>query len=444
LPAQDELIALIADPSESLSIEHKGWLDLADRRSQAALAKAAIALANHGGGIVIIGMRGDDAESDLQSHARPASITRYNQDDVNAAINRFADPQLHCTLQFSVHPDSGVEHAFVIVPSGERVPVMSRRGTDGIIDAQRCYIRKPGPRSEEPFTGVEWRGLFDRCVRAGREELLEAIRLIVDGRAGEPAALESVERLAAFADQARERWHALLDPLPADDAARMAHGHYEIGFEIKGLPQLGSLTDLRRRLDLAGQLRHTGWGPFVSLHRDPLAPRVIDGLIEAWVGAPDAERFQRDSAHCDFWRVNRDSQFFLLRGYDEDASDRAQPGRAFDATLPVWRIGEAMLFVARFARTREENPPITVRCRYVGLTGRTLTSLSGRRAFFGDRRATDDEVLLTAQATAEEFEDNLAEVLHPMLVPLFERFDFFELSSALVAEELAEMRSNRF
>jgi len=28
------------------------------------------------------------------------------------------------------------------------VPVMSVRGCEGVIAAQKCYVRKPGPRSE--------------------------------------------------------------------------------------------------------------------------------------------------------------------------------------------------------------------------------------------------------------------------------------------------------
>jgi len=59
-------------------------------------------------------------------------------------------------------------------------------------------------------------------------------------------------------------------------------------------------------------------------------------------------------------------------------------------------------------------------------------------------RALDDEVTLSARATAREFDEHLVEVLHPMLVPLYERFDFFELPTSLVAEELARMRANRF
>ena len=226
-------------------------------------------------------------------------------------------------------------------------------------------------------------------------------------------------------------------------SARMPRGHYEISFEIHDTPEIATLADLRRRLDQAGRVRHTGWSPFVHLHRDPMAPRVVDGLIEAWVGAPEAQRFERDVAHCDFWRVDRQCQFFLLRGYDEDASERVEPGQFFDVTLPVWRVGEAMLFLARFARAIE-NPTIAIRCKYVGLAGRVLTSWTGRRALFGDRRAIDDEVILNKQATADEIEDNLTEILHPMLVPLYEEFGLLELAPRLVAEELAEMRRNHF
>jgi hypothetical protein len=427
-----------------LAIEHKSWLDLSDRSAQANLAKAAIAIANYGGGIIVFGMRGDDAVAGLLSRERPDHIGRYRQDDINAAINRYADPQLHCSLEFAVHPESGVEHTFAIIPGEERVPNMSRRETNGIIEAQRCYVRKPGPRSEEPYTSAEWRPLFDRCIRTGREEMLDAIRLIVEGRAGELPVATAMEALDAFSDESRERWRQLTTPLAADDVATFPNGRYEMSFEIEGFEPLRSLLDLRARLDRAGELRHTGWGPFVSISRPELAPRPVQDAIEAWVGLPDPDRFQRDAGHCDYWRVNRDGKFFLLRGYQEDDIERARPGTLFDVTLPVWRIGEALLYLSRFAREEEANPAITVRVRYFGLEGRSLTSVSGRRFMTDHWKSADDEAALAARATAQEMDENLSEVLYPMLVPLYERFNFFELPRTLVTEELAEMRKNRF
>jgi hypothetical protein len=260
MPTREELIALLAEPGETLTIEHKSWLDLNERHGQATLAKAAIALANHGGGIVIFGMRGDDAVAGLESHDRPEGLRRYRQEDINAGINRFAEPHVHCELLFARHPTSNIEHAFVVVPGSAGVPVMSRRECAGVISQQRCYIRKPGPRSEEPFSSEEWRSLLDRCIRAGREDMLEAIRLIVQGHAGAAPAQAAVEALENFAAASIVRWETLTEALPADDEARMPHGRYELTFEISDAPPATSLIQLRERMATAGAVRHTGWG----------------------------------------------------------------------------------------------------------------------------------------------------------------------------------------
>ncbi len=57
MPTKDDLRLLLHIPSESLSVEYKSWLDLGETRNKAILAKAAIALANEGGGIIVLGMR---------------------------------------------------------------------------------------------------------------------------------------------------------------------------------------------------------------------------------------------------------------------------------------------------------------------------------------------------------------------------------------------------
>ena len=59
---------------------------------------------------------------------------------------------------------------------------------------------------------------------------------------------------------------------------------------------------------------------------------------------------------------------------------------------------------------------------------------------FDNRVCTDDEVVVERQASATEINDNLEEVLHPLLVPLYERFAFFELPMQLVADEVQALR----
>lgn len=66
-----------------------------------------------------------------------------------------------------------------------------------------------------------------------------------------------------------------------------------------------------------------------------------------------------------------------------------------------------------------------------------------RAAFEGDISRTN-EVVLETQATVAQIRDNLAEVLHQLLTPLYERFAFFQLPIALVQQELERMIRGRF
>jgi hypothetical protein len=193
-------------------------------------------------------------------------------------------------------------------------------------------------------------------------------------------------------------------------------------------------------------IRHTGWGPFVQIHRPEYLPRIVNGSVEAWLGQPVEDRVMRDSAHSDYWSAHPSGLFFLLRGYEEDSAEGIVPGSILDITLPIWRVGEALLYASRVARSYAENPRISIQCRYTGLNNRRLAAVDPMRRFFMDdtRVSHDAEAQLATFATAAEIEDNLIEILHPLLVPLYERFRFFELPLDLVRAEITRMRASRF
>ena len=50
-----DLDDLVNEPRETLDVEVKEWLDLTDNDHRALVAKEIIALANHGGGVLVIG-----------------------------------------------------------------------------------------------------------------------------------------------------------------------------------------------------------------------------------------------------------------------------------------------------------------------------------------------------------------------------------------------------
>jgi len=445
MPTIEELQPLVSEPREDLAAEYKAWLDLSTNEHKAVFAKAAIALANHGGGYIIIGFTDDGPQ--LEAVARPAAIPEVSQDAVNAAIHRFATPEFHCQLYNVPHPATNVIHPVIVVPGNMTEPVMSKRDCVNVIAQNRCYIRKPGPRSEEPQTAEEWRALLRRCVLAGREDMLEAIRSIVSGRVDPtPLPPDAQAQLHAFCEAARARSVELTDTLPEGAAGRFPLGFYEMSFSLVGAQPAPNLVELQNRLETARRIKLTGWSVFLSMGTPEWAPYPHEDFVEAWVGRPVArERNLEDAAHADFWRASRDGKLYTIRGYAEDGlPERVPAGRAIDITLPVWRVGEGLLFAARLAETFDDVEAIAIECRFTGLNNRFLTSLSGDRAIFNDRVSHTDEVVLRGQATLDQIRDNLTEVMHQLLVPLYERFDFFPVSRELVETELTRLRNGRF
>ena len=439
-----ELQPLVSEPREELDIEYKDWLDLTTNAHKATLAKAAIALANHGRGFVVIGFA--ERGSELQSHPCPPEIPAITQDAVNAAIHRFATPGFHCGVDYVTHPKTNVTHPVITVPGNLTVPVMSRRDCPKVIDKNRCYIRKPGPRSQEPQTSEEWRELLNRCLRAGREDMLEAIRSIVLGRVEvQNPSPNALSELKTYCNAARERWEELVAKEPKDSPARFPHGYYEMGFSLVGAQPADGLAEVKDRLSTAGRLKLTGWPTFLEMSTPGWTPYAYENFVEAWVGRPiHADSMEREPACCDFWRVSTDGKLYTIRGYFEDGAERIPAGEILDVTLPVWRIAEGLLFASRFAETFDEVDEIAIQCRFTGLNGRRLTSITRKRFFPGGDISSTDEVALTCQATPQQVRDNLAEILHPLLLPLYERFNFFKLPFSLVEEELASLRGRSF
>lgn len=444
MPDPAQLQALVDAPIEDLGAEYKAWLDLSQNAGRATLAKAGIAMANHGGGFIVLGF--DEVADQLQSVARPEGFPDATQDSVNAAIRRYATPEFHCQVHMITDSFSGVVHPVVCVPGGLIEPVMSRRDCDGVISRNRCYIRKPGPRSEEPQTSEEWRILLNRCVRAGRDDMLDAIRSIMSGSVEAPTTAPGVQEvLQRFSAESFQQWSDLASELDAQNPSRFPDGFYEMSFSLIGADEAPSLQTIQERLRHARRVRMTGWGPFLELNRAEWEPYNRDGVIEAWVGRPVEQRtLPPEPAHSDFWRATRDGKLYTIRGYSEDGLDSSPPGQLIDITLPVWRFGEAIHFAARFAESFEDVEAIAIRARFTGLEGRSLTSVTGRRLMFRDRTSQSDEITLETTASLNQLHDNMVEVLHGLLSPLYELFGFFELSERLVEEELARLTEGRY
>ena len=437
-PEQQRLIAILSNPSETPKIECKSWLDLSDKRNKATLAKAAIALANHGGGTIVLGVSEDETQGGkLVCLPKPAGLQSYSSDDIDSAINTYSNPSIDFELILENHPDTNAEHVFVLIPDGMTQPVFAKKGYNGVIEKYACYVRKPGPKSEVPNTSQEWRDLLNRCVLANRESMIDAIRTIVDGRVVAEVPRKSDEELhGAFIGESRERRQELNDPFPNDDPARLANGYFEIAFSVLGLDDVLGLNDLKNVMSETSDRCSSIWYLFDDKH---YRSRPMGNSIETLYADPSDRPHDLHAYY--YWRVRNDGKFYLIRGYQEDAANKSTE---FIYNLPIWRIGQSLDYAANVCRLLGEDLEVLYSACYTGLRGRKLTGGYPGSEMWLDLRdyvCTSEEIALeTKQFLPQDVEDNLVEILHDLLRPLYEQFSFYELRRDFVAKEVQEMR----
>lgn len=444
-----DLDDLVNEPRETLDAEVKEWLDLTDNDHRALVAKEIIALANHGGGTLVVGFQEQPDGTFKVAVGRPASLDGWSQDSIQSIVAKYIDPAVQCRVYHRTRTGVADRFPVIVVPGGHRVPIRAKAGSpDGKkLVAHRVYVRRPGPASEEPKSAEEWDRFFERCLQNRRAELLEAMRSILAGvipNAG-PATPSRLDQLKDFEAKAITRWGKLVASLPPGVPPTLPQGHYDLAIAIDGNFDRQSLPNLYDTIRHAIR-NHSGWPPFLNLSRPPYRPAPVDSTIECWIG-PDTDGSYDKPAHHDFWRIAPDGLFFTRRGYQEDGGwNGVKPGTSFDITSTSRRLGEAILeafYVAQGLKATSANLIITG--TWTNLADRILVSHGNpNRTMFNTYKASQNDYSTSATVAIESLPDSLPEVVLSMLAPLYELFDFFRLPKRLVEEELREMSRNTF
>ena len=433
--------------NENLTIEVKNWLGgLSNNDEKSKLAKEIIALANGGGGYIFIGF---DDTTDGHPEIEPNEGEReaFTQDNIASLVQRYLDPPCQCEISLFCQTGSNIQHPVIKVPGEHRTPVWAKRDSPdhGSLKKATVYVRRPGGCSEPAQTQDDWEKLIDRLVKARQIDQLDAIREIINPSSA--TSLPTQPDLETWNKESYAAWQTLLEPLPADSSYRLLSGHWTFSFAIEPFSR-PSLADLNRVLEREIP-KFSGWPPFTYLHREPKRPTAQGNIIQAWL-AGDPAQPEEDPFHSDFWRISRDGLGFLLRPMQEDQPTFGQnrspkPQKPlFDWVLPIYRATELFKYTEALAlHFSDEKANFSVFLKYYETSGRSLYNCDFNLCLNEDARCA--QPFLESQMTAQvsSIQTNIEELVHTLLLPIFEQFEFQELPKALVDNIVKKVLSSR-
>jgi hypothetical protein len=421
----DDLSELVDAPNERLSVEYKAAIDFSDRIAKAKLAKHIAALANHGGGHIVVGF-----DDDLKPTAELPPV--FGRDDVASVVKVYLDPTFQCDIRLA-RSSAGRDYPVIVVPAHGAAPICAKANgpdSDGKIQGVRrgaYYIRKAGPESEAIATSAEWAPVIRRCALFERASILGALDLALRGRGTDG------EEMAATR---LERWH--LAAAKAYAASIQEHGapveqlgarYFQFSYSIdpsEGGPPHDELLEVLEQTEQAVDREvHTGW-PLLIVIRDRggatfrTAADVDDGQLEFL-----ETNFIREGSKVqatDLWRVSASGLVTVMRGYLEDSASGQRSGfRPGVDISPLWlakNLAEIVTHARVFARSFPNSARVFFRCEWLGLQGRIASDPHRGRWFGLGHPAADDRRLVTRAFSIGEMVASPQDVIYELAGPV--------------------------
>jgi CheY-like chemotaxis protein len=172
IAAVTRLLRLRADPDlqlvhlgrENESLDYKETIDLESKRGTASLAKDVMAMANWGGGTIVVGVAEPKPGEFLPRGVPDSALGLFETTRLNRTINEFLDP--HVSVAVRRAQEENRTYILLTIPAAKHSLIFAKRQNDeaGLYPG-RIYSRSAAVESAEVRTSFELRQLLDRLRR---------------------------------------------------------------------------------------------------------------------------------------------------------------------------------------------------------------------------------------------------------------------------------------
>jgi DNA-binding response OmpR family regulator len=155
-------IALLKMGTETQTLDYKEDLDLSSKVGRASLAKDVIAMANSGGGVLVIGVAERTPGEFEPVGLSEQRLKLFETSLINKAIRGFISPHIAITSR-RVHMRSKT-FIFIEVPESDYLAMAARQNEEADLYLGRIYSRTHAAESAELHVSADVQKIIDRLV----------------------------------------------------------------------------------------------------------------------------------------------------------------------------------------------------------------------------------------------------------------------------------------
>src|SRR5580700_3703554 len=126
---------LVGNPSESLNVELKRWIDPTQSAGVEKIVKGTFALRNRNGGFFVVGFDDATLTPDVTNEP-PNARALFHVDVIQGIISKYASDPFEISIAWGER--DGRQYPIIVAPSGVKVPVAAKRD---LKDGSRTAIR---------------------------------------------------------------------------------------------------------------------------------------------------------------------------------------------------------------------------------------------------------------------------------------------------------------
>ncbi len=239
------------------------------------------------------------------------------------------------------------------------------------------------------------------------------------------------ELFEEFVSESRERLAKYVCNLPDSEYDGIRSGRIEVAFAVQETDRILSLTELRDGLQEIARNDQRANMLDEALHR---RTKPIQHAIES-VCPTDAGEAAR-GYDSDYLRFRTDGYLFYAGQYHYYFGSN-EPSLIFD--FPIYSIGRALIFALAACKLWEKAPSFLFSSRFLGLAGRRLSNRNGSvfHRLQGAVCYSPEVKLRTLTLSTDQVNNCFVDTLHNILIPLYEHFNYLQLSRNSVAQVFA-------